>query len=156
MFFLIGTWPGKKVLGVINGYTVYMVYESLMLFFIPIFKFGKRYFAQKDSTVYEIDKETGQSIERGEEVSLDFSRASTISRSANYYNPAYNGFPGSMQRTDIGSGDAAGGGMACAGTTGGGMIVGKICMRCGFKTDIQEYTHCPMCGNLLVHDDGEG
>lgn len=121
MFFLIGTWPGKKELGVIDGFTVYMVYESLMLFFIPIFKFGKRYFAEKGSSVYEIDKETGQSIERGEEVSLDFTRAS--------------------------SEDAG---------VAGGMAVGKICMRCGFKTDNREYTHCPMCGNLLVHDDGEG
>ena len=121
MFFLIGTWPGKKELGVIDGYTVYMVYESLMLFFIPIFKFGKRYFAEKGSSVYEIDKETGQLIERGEEVSLDFTGAS--------------------------SEDAG---------VAGGMAVGKICMRCGFKTDNREYTHCPMCGNLLVHDDGEG
>ena len=142
---MIGTWPGKKVLGVIDGYTVYMVYESLMLFFIPIFKFGKRYFAEKGSSVYEIDKETGQSIERGEEVSLDFTGASTISRNANYYNPAYGGFTGSAERMSGGSGGVA-----------GGMAVGKICMRCGFKTDNREYTHCPMCGNLLVHDDGEG
>ena len=152
-----------------------MVYESLMLFFIPIFKFGKRYFAEKGSTVYEIDKETGQSIERGEAVSLDFTGVNAVSRNANYYNPAYSGFTGSAERMSNGSGDSASGGMAGSDVTGdgaenagfagagtaysgvaGGMVVGKICMRCGFKTDNREYTHCPMCGNLLVHDDGEG
>lgn len=72
MFFMIGTWPGRKNLGVIDGYTVYMVYEALMIFFIPVFKFGKRYFAEKNSSTYEIDQETGQAIERGEPVSLHF------------------------------------------------------------------------------------
>ena len=131
-----------------------------MLFFIPIFKFGKRYFAEKGSSVYEIDKETGQSIEWGEEVSLDFTGASTISRNANYYNPAYGGFTGSAERMSGGSGDVAGDVVENAGFAGagvaGGVAAGKICMRCGFKTDNREYTHCPMCGNLLVHDDGEG
>ena len=138
MFFMLGTWPGKKDLGLINGYHIYMVYESLIFFFIPVFKFGKRYLAEKNGSVYELDPETGKAIERGEEVSLNITG-----------DPVY---------TDPNASIAARAGLTAAGTDGAtgtpgiGTTTGKICMRCGFKTDNETYTHCPMCGNKLVHE----
>ena len=138
MFFMLGTWPGKKDLGLINGYHIYMVYESLIFFFIPIFKFGKRYIAEKNGSVYELDSETGKAIERGEEVSLNITGE-----------PVY---------TDPNASIAARAGLTAAGTDGISgdqgteTTAGKICMRCGFKTDNETYTHCPMCGNKLVHE----
>ena len=135
MFFMLGTWPGKKDLGLINGYHIYMVYESLIFFFIPIFKFGKRYIAEKNGSIYELDSETGKAIERGEEVNLNITG-----------DPVY---------TDPNASIAAGAGLAAAGTdgaTGAEATAGKICMRCGFKTHNETYTHCPMCGNKLVHE----
>lgn len=143
MFFMLGTWPGRKELGVVDGYTVYMIYESLVIFFIPVFKFGKRYFAEKSSTVYEIDQETGKAIERGDTVSLNFTNSDVVSRNVSLFTAA--GVP------DAGvSGDRASETSVSSNTGSSG---GKICMRCGFKTDVKEYTHCPMCGNLLVMED---
>lgn len=144
MFFMLGTWPGKKDLGLINGYHIYMVYESLIFFFIPVFKFGKRYLAEKNGSIYELDPETGKAIERGEEVNLNITG-----------DPVY---------TDPNASIAARAGLTAAGTPGAAgtdgafgtsgteAATGKICMRCGFKTDNETYTHCPMCGNKLVHE----
>ena len=132
---MLGTWPGKKDLGLINGYHIYMVYESLIFFFIPIFKFGKRYLAEKNGSIYELDPETGKAIERGEEVNLNITG-----------DPVY---------TDLNASIAARAGLTAAGTdgaTGTEATTGKICMRCGFTTDNETYTHCPMCGNKLVHE----
>lgn len=126
---MIGTWPGRKDLGIIDGYNVFMVYESLIIFFIPVFKFGKRYYAQKNSSTFEIDQETGKAIERGETVSLHFNDTSRV---AEY-----------TERANAGNSDTE---------QADESISGKICMRCGFKTFNETYSHCPMCGNKLVHE----
>jgi len=70
MFFMIGMWPGRKELGQHSGYNVYMVYNALVVFFIPVWKFDKQYFAEKDGRTYTLDEETGKKIERGEDVNL--------------------------------------------------------------------------------------
>ena len=49
-----------------------MTYSYLSLFFIPVFKWNRRYFAKSTccGTVYEINQEIGQRIARGEELQL--------------------------------------------------------------------------------------
>lgn len=153
MFFMIGTWPGRKDLGIIDGYNVFMVYESLIIFFIPVFKFGKRYYAEKNGSVFEIDQETGKAIERGEEVSLHFTGAPqyTSSNTSVWGNANLPAGGNANLRT----GENADG--SAADTAGSAVLPAaaspaKICMRCGFRTENEEYSHCPMCGNKLVHE----
>lgn len=61
-----------------NQYTqlkVFMVYTYFSFFFIPLFKWGKRYFVQTNccNSVCELSKETGKAIEQGTITSLDVS-----------------------------------------------------------------------------------
>lgn len=79
MFFMIGTWPGSKNLGFHNGYEITVTYNSLVIFFIPVFKFSKRYVAERCGRVYELDPEIGKAIERGEEPEFSFDREYTFS-----------------------------------------------------------------------------
>ena len=72
MFFMFGTWPGEKELGEHQGYRVFMTYQSVIIFFIPILKFGKSYFAEKNGITYELSEDVGRRIEQGENVNLDW------------------------------------------------------------------------------------
>ena len=53
-------------------YQVYMTYMYLSLFFIPTFRWGKRYYVKTSccGTVYELQPEAGRRIARGEELTL--------------------------------------------------------------------------------------
>lgn len=83
MFFIMGISNGEKKLnftqtvickccGKYGRYEVFMTYTALSLFFIPIFKWGKRYYVKTSccNSVYEISTELGQRISRGEKVEL--------------------------------------------------------------------------------------
>ena len=84
MFFVGGISQGTKELlyqavmfvcdrcGRYGRYQVFMTYSYLSLFFIPVFKWNRRYFAKSTccGTVYEINQEIGQRIARGEELQL--------------------------------------------------------------------------------------
>lgn len=54
---------------------VFMIYTYFSFFFIPIFKWGKRYFVQSSccNSICELDKEIGKGIEQGFITSLDVS-----------------------------------------------------------------------------------
>ena len=157
MFFMLGTWPGRKDLGIIDGYNVYMVYTSIVVFFIPVFKFGKQYYAEKGGRTYQIDDETGKQIERGENVPLKFTGTAYTGAAAgaaygstyagqNYADRNYAGQcnAGNSENNNTGAFYGAGD------DTGRSAV--KICMRCKYRTDNQEFTHCPMCGNKLVRE----
>ena len=84
MFFIMGIDQGRKQLlfdqlmickccqryGHIQ---VFITYTCLSLFFIPVFKWGKRYQVQMSccNAVCELDPELGKAIERGEVTRLD-------------------------------------------------------------------------------------
>ncbi len=83
MFFIMGISQGQKKLNfdqlVVCGHCgryghleVYMVYSYLSLFFIPVLKWGKRYYVRTSccDTVVELDAELGKQIQRGEVTSL--------------------------------------------------------------------------------------
>lgn len=55
-----------------SSVSVFMVYSYFSLFFIPLFKWGKKYYAISNccQMVYSINPKLGQAIERGEEVEL--------------------------------------------------------------------------------------
>lgn len=164
MFFMIGTWPGKKDLGNFEGYNVYMTFTSIVIFFIPLFKLGKQYFAVKNCRTFQIDPAVGRQLERGEDVPLQFTgevksewNPSNSEWARNYNNPATDdSAPANAAAT--GTFAAATGFFAAAnsGTSTTNSFSNdnrmKICMRCKYRTANEEFTHCPMCGNKLVHE----
>ncbi|WP_026658991.1 zinc ribbon domain-containing protein [Butyrivibrio sp. AC2005] len=83
MFFIMGITQGRKdfdfnqlvtctICGKYGRFNVFMTYMVLSLFFIPTFKWSKRYYVQTSccGTVYELDPEIGKAIARGEKVEI--------------------------------------------------------------------------------------
>lgn len=83
MFFMMGIYPKQKQLdydqmivctrcGQYGHYIVYMSYTVFSLFFIPIFKWNKKYYVQTSccQTIYELDQEIGKQIEQGINISI--------------------------------------------------------------------------------------
>lgn len=83
MFFIIGINSDEKKLdfsqmvicsrcGKYGRYEVFMHYMVLSLFFIPLFKWNKKYFVRSKccNSVYELPKELGQRIARGEKIEI--------------------------------------------------------------------------------------
>lgn len=83
MFFIGGITQGRKQLtfnqlvicsqcGAYGRYQVFMTYMCFSFFFIPIFKWGRRYYVQMSccQSIYELDAEVGRQIARGETVEI--------------------------------------------------------------------------------------
>lgn len=83
MFFMIGITDGRKVFdytqtvicnicGKYGRYQVFMTYTVLSLFFIPCFKWNKRFYVQTSccNTLYELDPEIGKRIAKGESLEI--------------------------------------------------------------------------------------
>ncbi len=53
-------------------YQVFMTYMCLSFFFIPIFKWGRKYYVKTSccGTVYQLDEEVGKRIAAGEDVPI--------------------------------------------------------------------------------------
>ncbi len=85
MFFIIGITSGSKDLGTrrCSAFsccgsfgamgTVICTFQQFTLFFIPIFRFGKRYFitCPNCGTVYEMTKAEGQRMERDTDAEIN-------------------------------------------------------------------------------------
>ena len=83
MFFIMGITEGRKefdfnrvmtcsACGSMGSFRVFMTYTVLSLFFIPCFKWNKRYYVRSTccNAVYELDPELGKRIARGEDVRI--------------------------------------------------------------------------------------
>ena len=59
--------------GKYGRYEVFMTYTVLSLFFVPVFKWNRRYYVRTSccGAVYKLGKETGERIRRGEDVKID-------------------------------------------------------------------------------------
>lgn len=83
MFFIMGITDGDKELnydsggmnickrcGAYSRYIVFMTFMSLSLFFIPTFKWDKKYYVKTSccGSVFELNEEKGKAIARGENV----------------------------------------------------------------------------------------
>lgn len=86
MFFIMGITDGRKELkydgggmnicqccGAYSSYAVFMTYMCISLFFIPVFKWGKKYYVKTSccNSVFELNEEKGKAIARGEEVKIN-------------------------------------------------------------------------------------
>ncbi len=83
MIFIGGIAQGQKDLGFLqtlickkcgrySSVSVFMVYTYFSFFFIPLFKWGKKYYAVSNccQATFSIPHEIGKAIERGESVTL--------------------------------------------------------------------------------------
>ena len=83
MFFMMSITDGRKdfdfhqqiicdLCGRYGRFQVCMTYTVLALFFIPCFKWNKRYYVQTSCcrALYELDPEIGKRIARGEDVEI--------------------------------------------------------------------------------------
>lgn len=84
MFFIFGISQKEKELdfsqarvcescGSYGRLEAFMTYSYFSLFFIPLFKWNKKYFIRSTccNSLYSIDKELGQEIERGRKTSIN-------------------------------------------------------------------------------------
>ena len=107
--------------GAYGRYQVYMTYMYFSFFFIPIFKWNRRFFVEMSccGAVYELDPEVGKRLLRGEEVEITESDL-TLRHDGNG-NP-WTGSDASHRH--------------------------KVCPSCGFETD-EDFSYCPQCGKPL-------
>lgn len=61
-----------KKCGRYSSISVFMVYSYFSFFFIPLFKWGKKYYAVSNccQAVYAMDAELGRAIEHGEAITI--------------------------------------------------------------------------------------
>lgn len=130
MFFIFGINSGQKELsagqmvicnicGSYGRYQVFMTYTSLSLFFIPVLKWGRRYYVTMSccKTVYELNPEVGRRMAGGENVEIaqsDLTLVKTGSRQQ---------WRASSQRK-------------------------RVCGSCGYETE-EDFAYCPRCGGRL-------
>lgn len=97
MFFMMGIMDRQKdiafnqtmicdICGRYGSYHVFMTYTVLSLFFIPCFKWNKRYYVRTSccDTIYELDGMIGKSIEKGMETEIKKEHLSVINRGRTY------------------------------------------------------------------------
>ncbi len=83
MFLIMGINEGRKdfdfsqfitcaICGKYGRFNVFMTYTVLSLFFIPVFRWNKRYYVQTSccGTIYELDKEVGKAVSKGENIEI--------------------------------------------------------------------------------------
>jgi hypothetical protein len=101
MFFIIGITSGSAALGTrkcgrfaccgMSGQfaVVTCAYRQFTLFFLPLFRFGKRFFVSCPScgAVYEMDREEGRKIEKDAAAEIDPERMHRISGQAAKFCP---------------------------------------------------------------------
>ncbi|WP_347565025.1 zinc ribbon domain-containing protein [Lactonifactor sp. BIOML-A7] len=133
VFFIMGISQGRKNIeyvktvicsscGKYGRYEVYMTYSCFSLFFIPLFKWDRHYYAETTCchTLYEITPEIGRQIMRGDAVELREEDLIRIKR-------GQGSFLGWTNE-------------AAKGT--------RICSDCGYEGE-KDFVYCPKCGKRL-------
>lgn len=83
MFFIMGINSGQKelgfrqlmtcrVCGAYGSYSVFMTYTVLSLFFLPVFKWNRKYFVRTSccNAIYQLDPGVGKQIAAGKEIEI--------------------------------------------------------------------------------------
>lgn len=135
MFFVFGVNSGQKEIGsfgpVICGgcgsygrYQVYMTYMCLSLFFIPVFKWGRKYYAQTSccQSLYELDAQAGRRLQRGEQTEIRPEELTLVHRGSRASGASWQGWE---NRAAV-----------------------RRCPACGYETE-EDFEYCPKCGRKL-------
>lgn len=121
--------------GAYGRYQVFMTYMYFSFFFIPLFKWNRRYYVKMSccGAVYELEPEVGQKLLRGADIEIREENL-TLCRDGSG-NPWAHGdasYP-AYARQEHG---------ALPG------YQGKRCQECGYET-MENFSYCPKCGNSL-------
>ena len=132
MIFRGGLSQGQKILdyvktvicdrcGAYGRYQVMMTYMYFSFFFIPLFKWNKKFYVKMSccEAVYELDPEKGKALARGQQADItqaDLTLVQEGNRRSSYENGSYK--------------------------------VWKKCVRCGYETE-EDFEYCPKCGGRL-------
>lgn len=157
MFFICGINQGQKELshsqlvvcagcGGYGRYQVFMTYMCLSLFFIPVLKWGRKYYVKMSccGAVYELNPKTGGRIAGGEKVDIT-ERDLNLMQAGNrrQWQPgqmSQTGQPGQMGQT----GQTEQPGRADQTNRG----TRRVCQNCGYETE-EDFSFCPKCGGRL-------
>ncbi|MDO4278548.1 MAG: zinc ribbon domain-containing protein [Lachnoclostridium edouardi] len=114
--------------GSYGRYQVFMTYMYFSFFFIPLFKWNKRYFVKMSccGAVYELDSQTGAAIVRGQDVEIQERNLTLIQ--AGKRNPYEQDEFGEKRRY-------------------------KVCRHCGYQFDNDDFEYCPKCGKSLKSEE---
>ena len=65
--------PKTEEIGMVDSCQIYRTYTVFYLFFIPLIKWNKKYYAKRyyQSEMFEISSDIGERVERGESVTID-------------------------------------------------------------------------------------
>ena len=98
MFFMMGITDGQKrfdftqtiicnCCGAYGRYEVFMTFTVLSLFFIPCFRWNKRYFVRTTccNTIYALDREKGKRIAAGENIEIQPEDLTLVNRQRSSY-----------------------------------------------------------------------
>lgn len=108
--------------GSYGGYQVYMTYLYFSFFFIPLFKWNRRYYVRMSccGAEYELTPRMGQKLLKGMDTEI-------------CEEDLHSAYPGEGQgRSGSRPADIA-----------------KKCRECGYETS-EDFTYCPKCGNRLI------
>lgn len=103
MFFIMGITEGRKdfeynqlitcdVCGKYGRFQVFMLYTVLSLFFIPTFKWNRRYYVQTSccGTLYELNPEIGKRIASGEDVRIKLEDLTRVNQGRGFFKRCHN------------------------------------------------------------------
>ena len=168
-------YGGSAVLCAICGgygrYQVIMTYTYFSFFFIPLFKWNRRYYVKTTccGSVYELDPEVGRAIAGGEDAEIRQEHLHLLQRSGQNFrgyggdwqgnsgnagtryggdsSGAYGGGAGSSERPNGGTGESARDLKARYGED----FRMRSCPHCGYQfvDHEKEFTFCPKCGKPL-------
>lgn len=177
MFFMMGITSGRKDLdyhqmvvcsrcGRYSNYSVFMTYTVLSLFFIPVFRWNRKYYVTTGCcrTTWQLDPEVGRAIARGEQVKItpqDLSPIYGAGWQSQGYGSSYNSYENKYDDSDN-KGYGADGynrndqdyvevkeaviDVEAREEDDQDNKAVKTCPYCGFKTHDEEYVFCPKCG----------
>lgn len=154
MFFIMGISQGEQQLdydgtiicgecGRYGHIQVFMTYMYFSFFFIPIFKWGRRYYVRMSccQSLYELAPEVGRAIACGEDVTIraeDMVLIDSGSNHAAYYERARNFSSQDEQADDLKPYQKMLPGISEA----------KTCEACGYIAPA-DFVYCPKCGKKL-------
>ena len=147
MFLMIGVNQERKELGSVSHsgcmscgsmgrYQVYMIYTCLSLFFIPILKWGRRYYVETTCChcLYELNPEIGNRLRRGEQVEIQGVDLTLVRQGRTQ------GFEGNAEGNSAQTKESA-------------VNYGRRCLTCGYET-MEDFDFCPKCGDQLRYKVG--
>ena len=174
MIFIGGIGHGQKeipygqpaalcaICGGYGRYQVIMAYTYFSFFFIPLFKWNRRYYVKTTccGSLYELDPEVGKALARGEQMEIRQEHLHLLQRSGQNFRGNEGAWRDSSS-PNTGNGAPAGDPEESARTLKakyGEDFRMRSCPYCGYQfvDHEKEFAFCPKCGKPLSKREQEG